>query len=337
MRTEQDLRAALAAREDLAPDPDSVLAGTAEATVHHRRRRTIGAVAATAAVVAAVVTVPVVLASGPSAEPEPRLPAAPPVEPPPLVPYDPATEPRPDFSFTIYPATVAGYRIEPSSVTPDYQIADIRRPGAAEPSAVLVVYDPDSRSVVGGFFEDPNWNGDPETWPSTPPTHRWEYIEGAEAEMTIDFGPALDEPTVQAIADGLRFTAPYPARLPYRLDYLPAGMQPRNLAQFTAQPGAFRSVLDLGSDSLLIDITVSEDPIAENPDWDWQPTTVAGYPAHCANLMDGTRCAVEIGSLSVDIGFGRLGEDELARIVTGLHPATWEDPSTWYTLDQALP
>lgn len=330
MRTEQDLRAALATREDLAPGPDPVLDGARRVAVRHRRRRTAGTVAAVAIVVAAVLAVPAVLANRPSPEPVPQPPAQPPTAAPAPEPFGPA-DPRPPFAFTIQPGTVAGFEIHPVAVTADYQIAWIWQPGEAEPVAELAVYAPGVDSTV-----------------SDEVVLRWKYASDAFAEIYGDSDSAPDEQTAQRIADGLELTAPYEPKLPYRLDHLPAGVALVEVTQDTAHPGAFRSIVSLirrdNSDPLVLDITIADDPTErDDPSWDWQPTTVAGRQAECAELVDGRRCRVELDELTVSIGTnGRdpatgLDLEELARLVDGLQPATWQDPTSWYGVGEALP
>lgn len=49
-------------------------------------------------------------------------------------------------------------------------------------------------------------------------------------------------------------------------------------------------------------------------------------------------CLVEIDGL--DIRIDHDGDDpaaELEKIVAGMTAATWEDPGTWYDVDEALP
>jgi hypothetical protein len=327
MRTEQDLHTALSRREDLAPDTDAVLAGARVAATGYRRRRaatTAGAAAAAALAVAAVVILPGVIGGGTPADPA----APPPADPLVFEPVDPAA-PRPPYSLTIYPNTIAGFEINPTNVGLGRQIAEIVRVGEAEPAASLYVYDVGTSADIGGLSE-------PSPGPEEPPPGlRWEYVPGGTAEIVNDYGPALDAETMQLLADGLQFTAPYPIRLPYWLEYLPAGWTPLNVIQATAHPGTFRSLIQL--DPNAVSIAVGMSGIDEYPDQDWQPTTIAGRPAQCADLGDGRRCVLDIDGLTVSMGFDPPMEAEVARILDGMHPADWDDPTTWYEIDDALP
>ena len=57
-----------------------------------------------------------------------------------------------------------------------------------------------------------------------------------------------------------------------------------------------------------------------------------------ADLRDGRRYRIEFDGFTVGIGTASLDPDELARIVTGLHPLpSWQEPSTWYEFDDAIP
>src|SRR5690606_37529677 len=61
MRTEETLLAALADREQLAPDPEPVLAGARRLAARHRRRRAVGATAAGALLLVTASSVPVLV------------------------------------------------------------------------------------------------------------------------------------------------------------------------------------------------------------------------------------------------------------------------------------
>lgn len=65
-------------------------------------------------------------------------------------------------------------------------------------------------------------------------------------------------------------------------------------------------------------------------------TTLAGYPAQCREPDDQPHCLVELDDLVVRVVYDGA-VDELAKVVSGMATAAWDDPSTWYDLDDALP
>jgi hypothetical protein len=359
MRTEQHLRAVLAAREHLAPEPDPVLAGARRLAARRRRHRTAGAAAAAALTVVAGVTVPVAVHQAGPGPAGSVLPAAAPSDAPasPAPPPD-LSQPRPPYAFTLLAGAAAGFEIQPVALSAEYQLAEIRWRGDPPARLGLVVYQPGSTTRVRG--EVPGWDVTPDPrparvngapgWYSTDGyagALRWEYTPGGWAVVGSASDPPLGERTLRRLAESVRFGEPYQVRLPYRLDYLPADLRPFHVLLDTYRPGAFRSVARLESVDedapRVVDITIAEDPEANGPDrhlqrsWDWRSTTIAGRPAQCADLVDGRRCRIEFDGLTVSIGSGGLAGDELVRIVAGLRFASWSDPATWYDLDTALP
>jgi hypothetical protein len=164
----------------------------------------------------------------------------------------------------------------------------------------------------------------------------WAYTPGGRAAIVTEPDVAIDATTLVELAEGVGFTAEYPARVPYRLNYLPAGLRPFNVVQRTANGSAPESSVQLEAEDRGMDITVHDESPSTRSDW--HPTlTMAGRPAQCTKLVDGRRCAVDFGELTVDIGGGDLRPEEAQRIVAGMTFATWREPNTWYALDVALP
>jgi hypothetical protein len=343
MRTEEDLRAALTAREDLAPDPTQVLSA-----VRRRGRRATGVtIAATATIAVAasvVVAVPLTAAWRTPAGPEGTGPAATVSTSADASPPAPPSGRRPPFAFTLQPVTVAGFTIEPMAVNTDVQIATAQPASGSAQPATLYVYDPggqrDPASKQDGQLSKVVVNGAP-AWVSsgaTASTLSWEYAPDAWAVITSDPGPVLSQQTLVALAQGVRYTAARQVKMPYRLGFLPAGFVPFNVVQ---RAGAVSVVqLETPDGDQTMDITVHDGPRAAGPERPagWQPTgTIAGRPAVCTVLVDGRRCAVDLGEFTVDVGGGALETATVERIVAGMSFATWRDPSTWYDLDRALP
>jgi hypothetical protein len=354
MRTEEDLRAALTAREDLAPDPHAVLSAVRRRTARRRRGGTGAAAALTAAVavtVAVAVAVPLIggWRAGIAPDPDGTVPAVSASTGGYLATSPPRRNgPRPPFAFTLAPTTVAGFEIEPIAVNADTQIAAIRTPAGSQgrDRATLFVHEPGGKSLspeLAGAREV-RVNGAP-GWLSTragADSIRWEYVSGGWAAITAEGDSALAGQTLVELAEGVRFAEPYQVKVPYRLSFLPAGLKPFHAVRVTGGATGPRSVVQLeargsgSADGRVLDITVHNGPAAARPDW--RPTdTITGRPAQCTGLVDGRRCAVDFGEFTVDIGSGTLATAEVERIVAGMRFATWRDPATWYNLEAALP
>ncbi|HEY8452222.1 MAG TPA: hypothetical protein VIL54_08445 [Natronosporangium sp.] len=364
MRTEETLRAALADRERLAPDPDQVLAGALRLAARHRRRRAVGAVAAGALVLVTASSVPVLVdrvigGPGPAADqpgvsagspmPTPLVPS--PTPPVPAVPPADLVAQRPPYSFTVAAGTVDGVEFEPVTVTPEVQAFLVRArdlPVEVEPIVQLIVHQPGHAVVVAG--EAPGWDvtlspvptevGGAAAWYSTDGQSsvlRWEY--GEDAWAVLGAAAPLSEADLQRLARAVRFTEPYPAKVPYRLGYLPPDLRTLAVSQNVARPGHRSSSWQFMSvdEERGMDITIEDVPMITDRGWNWRVTTIAGYPARYADLIDGRRCEVDLGGLTISIGCGGLTPEELDRLVAGIEPATWDDPTTWYGVDVALP
>jgi hypothetical protein len=175
---------------------------------------------------------------------------------------------------------------------------------------------------------------------------QWEYAPGAFAGIISR--PAATERELRAMAEAVEFGEPFMVKVPYRLDYLPAGMTPFNVVQ---DIGADRpvSVLQMGAgcpifelepepgtadDCRFMNISIGDDSLSSGTE-DWEPTTIAGQPARCTGPTDGTSCEVELEGLTVLLDAGTV--DELEQIVEGMTLAVFEDPTTWYELDDAWP
>jgi hypothetical protein len=314
MRTQQDLLTALARREELAPDTDPVLAGARAVTTAYRRRRIATVAIAAVLAIAALVTVPSLLSDAPPDESGQRVVGS-----------------RPPLAFTIQPTTVGGFEIHPYGVTAGYQMARILAVGDDERVADMVVYE--ANPEVSFTPHDGEL------------LLRWEYMPDAYAEIYGDPDPQLDDTTLQQLADGLRFTEPYSARLPYRLAYLPPGMVPYEVGQDTARAGLFGSAITMEDAAsratpVHVDIVVGVAFGSYADSGEPEPTTtIAGLPAACDDIPDGRHCSITFGALPVEITIANVSEDDLERIVAGvqLAPAWDEDPTAWYELDDALP
>jgi hypothetical protein len=337
MRTEEDLRAMFAAREDLAPDQHLVLEGTRQAVVRRRRRRTIVAAAAAAVVAVALPATARGLWGGDSQLPDGGMQAGASSSAAARVP----SGPRPPFTFTVRPGSAAGWETRPVSVNQDVQGAAIRGAGGAKAS--LFVYRPGAEARVwpGGWDAADNpvratVNGAP-AWYSTRDKEsaiRWQHAPGGWAVISSTSSPAIPRETLIALAEAVQFTTPHPARVPYRLGYLPTGYELSHFSQ-----GESRRVVQFSYDRGRLgsmDITVEGGSAGSRPDWR-ADRTMAGRPADCTDLVDGRRCVVDFGAFTVDVGSGSMRVSEMERVVAGMTFADWDDPATWHDLDDAMP
>ena len=328
MRTEEDLRAALAARERLAPAPQAVVRGVRRRATRRRRVRTVGVLAtATLAVTAAAVVPALLLRPGPAASPATGSPT------------DAHAADRPDFSFTVAVGAVAGLELRPESVDAWTQVVTLRPADGDRLTATLVLYRPGQG--LGGAEHSDGWgrkvrfpdpaqapnaevNGAPAWFDSDARWSglTWQYASDAYAGLETNAGP-LPRQTLVQIAEAVRFVDPYPARVPYRLDYLPAGLrpylviQPTNYYSYVGFVGGGRPTIDPRQDptdddgdgavpARTPDITVTDDPPDLNEYWfteptgTWEPITIAGRPALCSL----SRCNIDYGEYLVSMGRG---------------------------------
>jgi hypothetical protein len=188
--------------------------------------------------------------------------------------------------------------------------------------------------VNGGpawFDSDARWSG-----------LTWRYAPDAYAGLEASGSP-LPRQTLVQIAEAVRFVDPYPARVPYRLDYLPAHLVPRDVVQhhprYYSYVGLSSPERDPSPTARTPDITVTDDPPALTEHWFtdptsvWEPTTIAGRPARCSSHG---RCNIDYGEYLVSIGTG-FTRTERERIVAGLQLADPADPATWFDLGEAIP
>jgi len=338
MPTEQDLRAALTTRERLAPEAAHVLVGL-PARVRRRRARSFATAIAVTVAVAAAIGTPMAL-SRPHAGPATPLVGS---------TTDPHAADRPPFSLTLTSTIVDGYKIRPDRVTnpPIVQEAAIVPVAGGDPPAGLVVYPPGVDLQVSGTSSDSSWpmstvgplessaqvNGAPAVVTSGDRSGvRWEYAPDAWAILhTIPGNDPLDTQILLDIAAGVRFVDPYPVQVPFRLDYLPAGLSQFSVLLPTDGHGAY--VAFDGSISGSITVTDTTPFWPGYADWQWTPTVIAGLAARCSDTPN--VCELTFGGVRVLIG--GLTASERDQVVAGVHLATLGDPSTWFDVVGAIP
>lgn len=181
------------------------------------------------------------------------------------------------------------------------------------------------------------------------PTIAWEYAPRAWAVVRGTFGepPPSAEGTIPAtlrqIAEALVLAEPTPARIPFKLDYLPAGLHPVTAGVYDTDSPAGGVSFDRDGDPhdwrdpfryrwLPLAITVT----AAIPQH-WKPdTTLAGLPA----MRNGNQVIVAREGDWLTIGAGDLAAPlttaELERIFAGMTFADRDDPDTWFDAAAAV-
>lgn len=344
MRTESELFAALATREHLAPTADRVLAGLDTVGARRRRRRAIGAVAVAALAVATVAVTPAGLArldqdAVPAGSPEDAT-------------TDPHAADRPLWSLTIAAGAAAGYEIRPSyaSFPPAQQGAVIVPVGGDQAVAWLDVY---AEPMVGLGSADDNEIDDIRAGDVAALVHdqpailnpedgslRWRYAPQAWAWLTSSpDGPPLPPQTLLKIASAVRFVDPYPLRVPFRLDDVPADLRPFHVS---AHPGGEATVQFDSPDpeaaaerGAAITVTLGVPGWPGYDGWPWAPATVADRPGRCAEPGDRRWCEVYLGDVAVLVGSDAPAE--IDALLAGLHLADLDDPATWFAAEDAIP
>jgi hypothetical protein len=258
MRTEEDLRGALHSLEPQNPDVHAALGRVNAVTARRRHRsRVAGAAAGTAVVVvAAVVAVPAVFGSWRGSG-RPAAVSAAPQTPRPSRPPAPATRGKVlRFTFTVDP--VPGYVIRPAEIAAGRQTAAVESGGPPNGAEVLV-YEPgrlDPRAIRGGapievnghhgYFAaaiDTDTVGGGKRVGQHQPATFWEYAPNAWAVVQGDWSTDTGRVEEMRIARAVRFSPGPLFTVPYRLGYLPSGLQVATGQFLTLPIGGWSSVL----------------------------------------------------------------------------------------------
>lgn len=185
----------------------------------------------------------------------------------------------------------------------------------------------------------------------------WEYAPDALAALHMR-PPEIPMATFVAIAENVTFVDPYPARLPYRLDFMPADLRPISLGS-GRNGGRYALVFanDLGDVesedghprevhiSILDNRPVPTDALRPGyTTLPWQPpTTIGAHRVRCAEAPGGLNfderqmCELEIQGDILIIDAVELSPTELKQLIAGLTLADLAEPTTWFTSTEALP
>jgi DNA-binding SARP family transcriptional activator len=309
---------------------------------HHRHRRTIAAVLASA-LTAAVVSVPAAWSHLARSRAQPG-----PVSMPPTLGSgllsgtgeQPSRVPLVLLSHDLHPA---GYDVEhwwqhgkQGSVISlaDYEIAvahlTVHDPGTFSPDAQQAGRAVTVNSRRGYLLAQRN-SKIGVTWEYQP--RAWAVIEGTTTSTS--------QSDLIRLAEQVRFGPARAMRFPYRLTYLPRGLQLQGARQ--SIPNARTEGLSslqlatgpAGSDEAeILSVLVSGPWDSEQRAAQGSPdSTVAGRPAWYE--PDKLQLVVDFGQCVVTVEHASYPEQELLRIAEGMHLATWTNPDTW--TDNPLP
>jgi hypothetical protein len=355
MRTEPDLRRALASREHLTPDSDAVATAARRIAAQRPRRRRMVVVSGVVPATSTIITFEPgdgSITTDPTIDTGSALPGS---------TTDAHAGDRPDFFFTVSQGTVsvgsASYEIRPVRTGARSQTFTFVRAGGAQGPQLELTRPGSANDFVlpagaprldPGTSANASVHGIPALFAANDARSwvRWQYAPGSYALLLSAYGgPVLSKAELLALAGTVRFVAPYPAKVPYRLDFAPADIPLENLA---VGSNGLLSVAQFIKDSESVprayDITIAtslSDLLAFSPDyesWPWHSTTIAGHSGRCADLVDGRRCDFLLGQGVVSIGTGGLTTAEIGQLLGDLHlAADLGDQATWFDVDGAIP
>jgi hypothetical protein len=336
MYTEEDLRATLSALESEAPGAAGVLAALARARRRQTVRRRVVRVVA-AAVVAGVVAGGSVLVAD-LAGPD-RGPAA----------ADPHFE-RLRFPFAVdessgfraaygavrfdEPATAwVGAVVVNSDVLYSYEL-DVYAAGRYDPSNDTAG-EPVQVNGRTGFYRgdvdcrcDTNIRVPGVAWEYAPDS--WAVVRYQPAAMPGSVPPSDVRETLLRVAEAVRFDRTTPVRLPFKVGYLPAGLQPDEFA-----PAEMNTVVighasvALAGDAGRLDIWIAES---------FDGSGAHGEPVVRVEEGDVKLVTVNLGEIFVQLTGKGFSVDELKKIARSITPAAGlRDVGTWFDATQALP
>jgi len=314
MYTEEDLRATLGALEQEAPDEGRFLAGLARARQRRTvRRRTAGVIAAamaTAVLVAGAIVVPQLVGQTDQVAANPHFERW-------RFPF--AVEDIPGYQV-IYQSTSSA---QVSGDTPGMYHLEILPKGRYDPTADQAGEPVDVRGKHGFYRVDMDGKG-------SMPGVVWEYAPDSWAEVMFVGGTSPDpREAVLRIAGAVRFDRTAPLRVPFRVGYVPAGLQavaPLDIS-FTGRIGA---QVDMAGNAGSLSISAGQ--IVK------VTTSQLGQPVSTADPVTG-RTVVEIsfGQLTMRLTGIGISTAELKKIARSITPADPDDRTTWFDADKAIP
>jgi hypothetical protein len=339
MYTEEDLRDTFRALEREAPDVTGVLAALARA----RRRRTVRR---RAVGVLAAASVAVVVAGGAALVGDLTGPSGPRPAMPPAALHLNALE----YPFAVDEST--GLEVDyrdarfvgastadvgtggTGPVRYPYRL-DVLQTGRYVPPRGQAGEPVQVNGMRGFYFPDFTY-GYPENRSEGVPGVAWEYAQDSWAtvryqpEAPRSVPPADVRETMLRIASAVRFDRTTPLRLPFRIGYLPAGLQPPEgfPADMGAGPNNINAGFSLTSPAGWLSFYLVA-PVGGPPP--------VGEPTVQHTSYDTVKVVANLGQFTVQVEGGGYPPDEVKRVAQSITPADLHDESTWIDAEQALP
>jgi hypothetical protein len=334
---------------------------------HRTRGLAISACCVAVLAVSAVVAVPRMLhGSDGGAQPIHRAKAAVGTAPSTSPSAPPLAEP---FSFTLQSYTRGSLRVDvPRTVSTAYQAAavfsgsdlagylTVFRPGAFDSGVIAGRPTTTVSGRPGAQWSDqrkPEAPGDPAM---TDRFLTWQYADDAWATLEI-FSADAGVPSaadLRLLAEGLTFGTATPAKLPFKVTYVPAGYHPVIVGTH-AWPGKDGlAVIDEDNPGGVVFARPAPKPVRLAGMWDQEspidlpdnfdiavaPDQPKSRPAagncaadhtFCVQWRDGGRFKLFVESR------GHLSEQEMLKVLDGIELASVDDDSTWTDASQAIP
>jgi hypothetical protein len=320
MYTEEDLRATLGALEQETPDEGTFLVGLERARRRRTtRRRTVGVVAA--AVAAAVVV------GGAIAVPQ-------------LVGRADQVATSPHFERWRFPFAVddiPGYQVHYQSAenarltagAQDRYWLKIFTKGQYDPTADQAGEPVDVRGKHGFYLAAGGLDGMPGVaWEYAPDS--WARVISLEGMVSSD-----DREVMLRVAGAVRFDRTAPLRVPFRVGYLPAGLQavaPDGDADVTSVVRVGATV-DMAGMAGALSISGGQFPASAS-----LVPIQPGQPVATSDPQTGKPVVViSFGQLTVRLTGIGFSTDELKKIARSITPADLDDLTTWFDADKAIP
>jgi hypothetical protein len=352
MSTTQDVQAAFDTLADHAPS-EIDLATLTSGPRRHQIWLPLTAAGAVAVAAGAAVAVPAMVghhgkAVSPAHRPTTSAQHSTPHSTPPPANVQPGTAIDMQFSFAVRP--IAGYTVVPGSSNAKVQTAWATKSHYSAEIAYFTVgaYDRTCTAANGtpiqvgtqsGFFCQTGKKGkytDVVAW-LDPRSNSWIAVSALEPPG----GAGKDPQTELLRIAGAVQPGPALMRLPFRLSYLPVGLQ-ANEVNLTIEPHHATAMLGLatgtrpqpGSDGNVVTIVAEANPSADFLSGCSPATTIAGHPG-CADNHQASMLTDTFG-VSIESTPGTYGKAELVKILSHLTLAP-ADPASWFDARTTLP
>ena len=338
MRTLDDLRRSFEQHADLAGDPRGLVQAAREGAVRIRRRQRMIRTAVSAAVIAVLVVAVPVVANRTLAEKQ--------------VPASPADR---QFGQVTADLDVPDYAVRSVTSLATRQDLIVGSSRNWDPGVDVVVFDPgvftaraqpgmESITIAGrdGWFQPSlplgGVSGHP-TDDALGPAVGWADRSGVQVvvyrrpDLAVQNGLDAQRAELLRVAEGLRIGEPRDVTVPFRLGWVPAGLEVAGITAITDFAGAGGSVTLRRGD---VEVDVAAGARGSQPtNFDGLPQTaltVAGRPAVLVDFKERHRLVVpELGTcaLAAETADKQTTTADLVRVLETMTVADCNDRSTW--------